>query len=114
MLDINHLPSRYRTMYISGRIPELIFWHIPSKAYKKVASMLWITKPCVGSINKEKVAAQEAENGMMSVLENRSSVKVLSKHETVQHLDTVKFDVTLFNELYRDGIMTALFDIFCT
>ncbi|VVA97077.1 unnamed protein product [Arabis nemorensis] len=59
------------------RIPELIFWHIPSKAYKKVAPMLWITKPCVGSINKEKVAAQEAENGMMRVLENRSSVKAV-------------------------------------
>ncbi|KAF3611025.1 hypothetical protein DY000_02051021 [Brassica cretica] len=58
-------------------IPELIFWHIPSKAYKKVAPRLWITRPCVGSINKERVAAQEAENGMMRVLEKRSSVKVL-------------------------------------
>ncbi|XP_006297876.2 probable inactive purple acid phosphatase 16 [Capsella rubella] len=58
-------------------IPELIFWHIPSKAYENVAPSLWITKPCVGSINKEKVAAQEAENGMMGVLENRSSVKAI-------------------------------------
>lgn len=85
MLEIDLWLIRYLKMYIWSRIPELIFWHIPSKAYKKVAPRLWITKPCVGSINKEKVAAQEAENGMMRVLENRSSVKVLIKHDITKH-----------------------------
>jgi hypothetical protein len=63
------------------RIPELIFWHIPSKAYEKVAPPSTddeISKPCVGSITFDgKVATQDAENGMMAVLENRSSVKAV-------------------------------------
>jgi hypothetical protein len=58
------------------RVPEVIFWHIPSKAYKNVAPRLRIHKPCVGSMNKEKVAAQEAELGIMDMLVKRSSVKV--------------------------------------
>lgn len=61
-----------------NRVPEVIFWHIPSKAYKKVAPRLRIHKPCVGSMNKEKVAAQEAELGIMDMLVKRSSVKVRS------------------------------------
>lgn len=65
-------------------MPELIFWHIPSKAYEKVAPVpgSGVSKPCVGSINIEKVAPQEAEEGFMELLGNRSSVKVinLSKH----------------------------------
>lgn len=53
-----------------------MFWHIPSKAYEKVAPKSAIERPCVGSINKESVAAQEAEMGIMDILVNRSSVKV--------------------------------------
>ncbi|MBA0857842.1 hypothetical protein Goshw_018051 [Gossypium schwendimanii] len=60
-----------------SRVPELIFWHIPSKAYKKVAPKFRIHKPCVGSINKEKVAAQEAEMGIMKILVKRPSVKAV-------------------------------------
>ncbi|PPE00850.1 hypothetical protein GOBAR_DD02127 [Gossypium barbadense] len=63
--------------YVYIRVPELIFWHIPSKAYKKVAPKFRIHKPCVGSINKEKVAAQEAEMGIMKILVKRPSVKAV-------------------------------------
>ncbi|PKA61766.1 putative inactive purple acid phosphatase 16 [Apostasia shenzhenica] len=58
-------------------VPELIFWHIPSQAFKKVAPnpMSTVQKPCVGSINYEEVASQEAEWGMMDALLNRSSIK---------------------------------------
>ncbi|XP_057982694.1 probable inactive purple acid phosphatase 16 isoform X2 [Malania oleifera] len=59
------------------RVPEIIFWHIPSKVYKKVAPKFGIHKPCVGSINKERVAAQEAEMGIMKLLLERPSVKCL-------------------------------------
>lgn len=62
-----------------GRLPEIVFWHIPSKVYKKVAPFFRIRKPCVGSINKEKVASQEAETGIMKLLVERPSVKVRSK-----------------------------------
>jgi hypothetical protein len=60
------------------RIPELVFWHIPSTPYAKVApkARSEIRKPCVGSINKEEVAPQEAEWGMMNALVKRPSVKV--------------------------------------
>lgn len=60
-------------------MPEIVFWHIPSKAYKKVAPKFGIHKPCVGSINKERVAAQEAEMGIMKFLVTRSFVKVNRK-----------------------------------
>ncbi|XP_011622998.2 probable inactive purple acid phosphatase 16 isoform X1 [Amborella trichopoda] len=59
------------------RIPEIVFWHIPSKAYKKVAPRWGIRKPCIGSINLEKVASQEAEMGMMDVIAKRPSVKAV-------------------------------------
>ncbi|XP_056842285.1 probable inactive purple acid phosphatase 16 isoform X2 [Raphanus sativus] len=75
--QVEWFKTKSNTLNPDLSIPELIFWHIPSKAYKKVAPRLWITRPCVGSINKERVAAQEAENGMMRVLENRSSVKAV-------------------------------------
>ncbi|RZC80770.1 hypothetical protein C5167_043344 [Papaver somniferum] len=58
-----------------SRVPELIFWHIPSKAYKNVAPRFGIHRPCVGSINKESVATQEAEMGIMDILVNKPSVK---------------------------------------
>ncbi|KAJ8497683.1 hypothetical protein OPV22_008235 [Ensete ventricosum] len=60
-------------------IPEIIFWHIPSTAYKKVAPMpiFRIHKPCVGSINKERVAPQEAEWGIMDIFVDRPSVKAI-------------------------------------
>ncbi|KAJ4706348.1 Inactive purple acid phosphatase [Melia azedarach] len=60
-----------------SRVPEIVFWHIPSKAYKKVAPMFRVHRPCVGSINMEKVAAQEAETGIMKILIKRSSVKAV-------------------------------------
>lgn len=44
-----------------------------------MAPKFGIPKPCVGSINKETVAAQEVETGMMDLLVNRTSVKVRSK-----------------------------------
>ncbi|XP_078159119.1 purple acid phosphatase 16 isoform X1 [Carex rostrata] len=63
----------------NGKIPEVIFWHIPSTAYSKVAPkpMSVITKPCIGSINKESVASQEAEWGIMDILISRPSVKAV-------------------------------------
>ncbi|KAK4837652.1 hypothetical protein QYF36_007295 [Acer negundo] len=60
-----------------SRVPEIVFWHIPSKAYKKVAPKFGVHRPCVGSINKESVAAQEAETGIMKTLVKRSSVKAV-------------------------------------
>ncbi|KAL0900487.1 hypothetical protein Bca101_084448 [Brassica carinata] len=75
--QVEWFKAKSNTLNPDLSIPELIFWHIPSKAYKKVAPRLWITRPCMGSINKERVAAQEAENGMMKVLEHRSSVKAV-------------------------------------
>ncbi|MED6112593.1 putative inactive purple acid phosphatase 16, variant 2 [Stylosanthes scabra] len=61
-----------------SRVPEIIFWHIPSTAYKTVAPKVGgIQKPCVGSINKESVASQEAETGIMNLLVNRTSVKAI-------------------------------------
>lgn len=66
----------HRILIVSDRVPELIFWHIPSQAYKKVAPRFGIHQPCVGLINKEGVAAQEAELGIMKLLTKRPSVKV--------------------------------------
>lgn len=60
-----------------NRVAEIIFWHIPSTAYKKVAPRFITHKDCVGSIFLEKVAAQEAEMGIMKILEERPSVKVM-------------------------------------
>lgn len=71
-------------------MPELIFWHIPSQAYKKVAPRFGIHKPCVGSINKERVAPQEAENGIMKLLAERVSVKVSSNFSFLMYINTVK------------------------
>ena len=78
----------------SCRIPELIFWHIPSTAYVKVApkAKSEIRKPCVGSINKEEVAPQAAEWGMMDALAKRPSVKV---RQSVAHSDN-QLNPTLF------------------
>ncbi|PON64541.1 Phosphoesterase [Trema orientale] len=58
-------------------VPEIIFWHIPSQAYKRVAPFFGIHKPCVGSINKERVAPQQAETGIMKLLVERPSVKAV-------------------------------------
>lgn len=59
-----------------NRVPEIIFWHIPSQAYKTVAPRFYAHRKCIGSMFVEKVASQEAEMGMMKLLEGRSSVKV--------------------------------------
>ncbi|XP_012828034.1 PREDICTED: probable inactive purple acid phosphatase 16 isoform X3 [Erythranthe guttata] len=62
-----------------ARMPEIIFWHIPSEAYKTVAPKFETTSKhyCVGSIFSEDVAAQEGEMGIMKVLEERPSVKAV-------------------------------------
>ncbi|XP_042481448.1 probable inactive purple acid phosphatase 16 isoform X2 [Macadamia integrifolia] len=60
-----------------SRLPEIIFWHIPSQAYKQVAPKSRIQQPCVGSINLEAVAPQESEMGMMDFIANRTSVKAV-------------------------------------
>ncbi|KAI9120503.1 hypothetical protein K1719_007536 [Acacia pycnantha] len=60
-----------------SRVPEIIFWHIPSEAYKEVAPKSTIAKPCVGSLNNEEVAAQKTETGIMKLLGERSSVKAI-------------------------------------
>ncbi|KAK7267296.1 hypothetical protein RIF29_19965 [Crotalaria pallida] len=74
-----------------SRVSEIIFWHIPSTAYKVVAPKSGIQKPCVGSINKETVAAQESETGIMDLLVNRTSVKVRLKPLCLT-VDTMIYD----------------------
>ncbi|XP_027176267.1 probable inactive purple acid phosphatase 16 [Coffea eugenioides] len=59
-----------------SRVPEIMFWHIPSQAYKQAAPR-FLKGKCVGSMFNESVAAQEAEMGMMKLLEARPSVKVV-------------------------------------
>lgn len=64
-------------MTLCNSVPEIVFWHIPSKAYEKVAKKAArARKQCVGSLFEERVAAQEAEMGMMKLLKERPSVKV--------------------------------------
>ncbi|KAJ8756298.1 hypothetical protein K2173_025110 [Erythroxylum novogranatense] len=60
-----------------SRVPEIVFWHIPTKSYKKVAPWFGMGKACIGSINKESVATQEAELGIMNILVKRPSVKAV-------------------------------------
>ena len=76
-------------LVLPDSVPELIFWHIPSQAYKNVAPRFGIRQPCVGLINKERVASQEAELGIMELLVKRPSVKVstqISKHDTHNYI----------------------------
>lgn len=70
--------SQELTLSDCYRVPEIIFWHIPSIAFSKVAPKpnSEIDKPCVGSINLESVAPQDAEWGIMDILAKRPSVKV--------------------------------------
>ncbi|RLM61771.1 putative inactive purple acid phosphatase 16 [Panicum miliaceum] len=77
--QVKWFQSQSQFLNPNGRIPELIFWHIPSTAYVKVAPKAnsEIKKPCVGSINKENVAPQAAEWGMMDALAKRPSVKAV-------------------------------------
>ncbi|KAK7838735.1 putative inactive purple acid phosphatase 16, partial [Quercus suber] len=65
------------SLVLPDSVPELIFWHIPSQAYNKVAPQFGIHKPCVGSINKENVSSQAAELGIMELLVKRPSVKAI-------------------------------------
>ena len=64
--------------FLFSSIPEIVFWHIPSTAYVGAGpgANQPMNAPCVGSINDENVAPQEAEQGIMKSLTNRSSVKV--------------------------------------
>ncbi|XP_062230982.1 probable inactive purple acid phosphatase 16 [Phragmites australis] len=77
--QVKWFQSQSQFLNPNGRIPELIFWHIPSTAYVKVApkAKSEIRKPCVGSINKEDVAPQEAEWGIMDALAKRPSLKAV-------------------------------------
>ncbi|KAL3693575.1 hypothetical protein R1sor_007226 [Riccia sorocarpa] len=61
----------------TGSIPELVFFHIPTKMHGKVGTQpkSAVQHPCVGSINEEEVAPQVQEKGMMDVLTKRKSVK---------------------------------------
>ncbi|KAL2634573.1 hypothetical protein R1flu_006052 [Riccia fluitans] len=63
----------------AGSIPELIFFHIPTKAHAKVgpSPKSAIEHPCVGSINEEEVASQVQEKGLMDVLTKRKAVKAV-------------------------------------
>lgn len=70
-----------RHVTLSYRVPEIIFWHIPSRAYETVAPSGVINKPCVGSINNESVAPQDAELGIMKALEARPSVQVCTIYQ---------------------------------
>ncbi|CAN1173407.1 Probable inactive purple acid phosphatase 16 [Linum perenne] len=60
-------------------IPEIVFWHIPSKAYATVAPArsVGVASPCVGSINAENVAPQDQEVGATDMLSKRTSVKAV-------------------------------------
>ncbi|XP_062115200.1 probable inactive purple acid phosphatase 16 [Humulus lupulus] len=79
--QIEWFKSTTQNINPSSRVPEIIFWHIPSEAYEKVAPNSTIQKPCVGSINYERVASQQVETGMMKLLVERPSVKaVFSGH----------------------------------
>jgi hypothetical protein len=62
----------------TASIPEIVFWHIPSIAYSAVGPqpLQPIVAPCVGNINYEAVAPQEAEWGIMNSLASRRSIKV--------------------------------------
>ena len=72
-------------LVLPDSVPELIFWHIPSQAYNKVAPQFGIHKPCVGSINKENVSSQAAELGIMELLVKRPSVKVSTHKRACTH-----------------------------
>ncbi|KAL8159642.1 hypothetical protein V2J09_001179 [Rumex salicifolius] len=69
--------AKSREINPNSTVPEIMFWHIPSKAYKDVAPWFSVRKPCVGSMNNEKVASQEGEFGIMKILETRPSVKAV-------------------------------------
>ncbi|KAI7743185.1 hypothetical protein M8C21_004535 [Ambrosia artemisiifolia] len=59
-------------------IPEIVFWHIPSKAYEKAAKEVAARRiQCAGSMFEEGVAAQDAEMGMMKLLKQKPSVKAI-------------------------------------
>ncbi|CAM8905979.1 unnamed protein product [Rhodiola kirilowii] len=75
--QIKWLQEKSAEMNPDSSLPELIFWHIPSEAYSKVAPVSEIQAPCVGSINYEKVQFQNQEMGMMEFLASRPSVKAI-------------------------------------
>ncbi|KAL8193972.1 hypothetical protein R6Q57_026214 [Mikania cordata] len=69
-------------------IPEVVFWHIPSKAYKEVAKKAASGRTqCVGSMFLKTVAPQDAEMGMMKLLKKRHSVKVIFVGHNYHGLD---------------------------
>ncbi|XP_022882859.1 probable inactive purple acid phosphatase 16 [Olea europaea var. sylvestris] len=75
--QVNWFQQKSAEVNPDARIPEIIFWHIPSKEYKNVAPRFDARKHCIGSMFMEDVAAQEAEMGIMKVLEERHSVKAI-------------------------------------
>ncbi|CAN1256155.1 Probable inactive purple acid phosphatase 16 [Linum perenne] len=79
------LQGKFRELNPDSRIPEIVFWHIPSKAYATVAPArsVGVASPCVGSINAENVAPQDQEVGATDMLSKRTSVKVQSKSNQI-------------------------------
>ncbi|CAI9782818.1 unnamed protein product [Fraxinus pennsylvanica] len=75
--QVKWFQQKYSEVNPDARVPEIIFWHIPSKAYKKVAPSFVAHNHCIGSIFMEDVATQEAEMGIMKVLEERPSIKAV-------------------------------------
>ncbi|CAN0907888.1 Probable inactive purple acid phosphatase 16 [Linum grandiflorum] len=72
------LQGKFRELNPDSRIPEIVFWHIPSRAYATVAPTRGaVASPCVGSINEENVAPQDQEMGTMDILSKRTSVKAV-------------------------------------
>ncbi|MFS8009653.1 putative calcineurin-like phosphoesterase domain, ApaH type, phosphoesterase [Helianthus anomalus] len=70
--------NKSQEMNPDSSIQEIVFWHIPSKAYEKVAKEAAAGQTqCVGSMFEEGVAAQDAEMGMMKLLKKRPSVKAI-------------------------------------
>ncbi|KAK9062203.1 hypothetical protein SSX86_019389 [Deinandra increscens subsp. villosa] len=70
--------NKSQKMNPDSSIPEIVFWHIPSQAYKNAAKKAAPRRAqCVGSMFEERVAAQEAEMGMMKLLKERPSVKAI-------------------------------------
>jgi hypothetical protein len=70
-----------------------------------------IRKPCVGSINKEEVAPQAAEWGIMDALAKRPSVKV--RQSVVHHQINKQLNPSLFwclgQNIYQPHCDTVLF-----
>lgn len=91
-------------------IPEIVFWHIPSTAYVEAgpSANQPINPPCVGSINDENVAPQEAEHGIMESLTSRSSVKVRNSSSLVLPLSLLLIGSSVHSMIHVSTIVIAM------